>query len=193
MGVFRVIRHSSEVNSTRARNLKNVIERRRQFGEYGRMGAAKKARLKGESESAPVTQASPSPDTIVTGAGVTPVSHEQNPNKQYPCNSKEQKEGNRRPSGEVREDSNELSDAEPLKDFQFRSQKISSANEKVVRGKATNSSTHVNNLRFGSPQWIAEADAWSKAQARLIDRICRVLKVVQPPLNGPPCQERGRR
>ena len=177
MGVFRVIRHSSEVNSVRARNLKNVIERRRQFGEYGRIGAAKKARLKGESVSAPVTQASPSPDTVVTGAGVTPVSHEQNPNKQNPCNSKEQKEGNRRPSGEVREDSNELSDAEPLKDFQFRSQKNSSANEKVLRGKATDSSTHVKNSRFGSPQWIVESEARSKAYAGVIDRICRVLKV----------------
>ena len=177
MGVFRVIRHTSEVNSTRARNLKNVIERRRQFGEYGRMGAAKKARLKDESASAPVTRASPSPDTVVTGAGATPVSHEQNPSEQYPWNSKERKEGNRRLCGEVSEDSNELSDTEPLKDSQFHAQKNSNANEKVVRGKATNSSTHANNLRFGSPQWIVESEARSKAYAGVIDRICRVLNV----------------
>lgn len=177
MGVFRVIRHSNEVNGTRARNLKNVMKRRRQFGEYGRLGAAKKARLKGESVSAPVTQVSPSPDTVVTGAGVTPVSHEQNPNKQYPCNSREHQEGNRQLCGEVSEDSNELYDSEPLKDSQFRSKKNSGANEKILRGKATIPSTHVYKSRFGNPLRNAKSEARSKAYASVIDRICRVLNV----------------
>ena len=75
MGCFRVIRHADKANSARVTNLRNCVERRARYGEYGRKGAAKRAE-KHTQDAEGVTPMSPPRDTDVTGTGVTPMSPE---------------------------------------------------------------------------------------------------------------------
>ena len=84
MGIYEVIRHADRVNSTKAKNLANVIERRAFFGNCGRKGAAARAALKASDgvtfSQQPVNSVSPPRETDFAPSEVNRISPEHDHN-----------------------------------------------------------------------------------------------------------------
>ena len=91
-GEYLVVRNADDLDKTRAKNLPKVLSRHRQFSEYGKRGASKKAENKlqpvNESSPPPVQQGSPPGEAEFTGTEANDSSPITIPSKQFPLNNR---------------------------------------------------------------------------------------------------------